>query len=110
MREWNGTVKQTPPRSFLLYFSRLHTPVYALYPVPTIVCAAVLLTIRQLAVPLPNLWWELFDAEWEDVWAVAGHIMRLYRPQDTSHRRHLLSLLSKHDVRQYLTTEFTNTY
>jgi len=98
------------PSTLSLHFSRLHTPVYALYPVPTIVCAAILLTIRQLAIPLPDLWWELFDAEWEDVWAVAGNIMRLYRPQDLSHRRELLSLLSKHDVRQYLATKATNTH
>ena len=93
-----------------LHSSRLHTPVYALYPVPTIVCATILLTSRQLAIPLPDLWWELFDAEWEDVWAVAGSIMRLYRPQGLTHRRQLLSLLSKHDVRQYLATKAANTH
>jgi hypothetical protein len=65
--------------------------------------------IRQLAIPLPDLWWELFDADWEDIWAVSGHIMRLYRPKEPSHRRHLLSLLSKHEVRQYLATEAANT-
>jgi hypothetical protein len=92
------------PPTLPLLFPRLHTPVYALYPVPTIVCATILLTIRQLAIPLPDLWWGIFDAEWEDIWVVAANIMRLYRPQDLSDRRQSLSLLSKHDVRQYLAT------
>jgi len=100
---------ETCQRAWAFLNDALQTPVYALYPVPTIVCAAILLMIRQLAIPLPDLWWELFDADWEDIWAVSGHIMRLYRPKEPSHRRHLLSLLSKHEVRQYLATEAANT-
>ncbi|KAG6869087.1 hypothetical protein C0993_003407 [Termitomyces sp. T159_Od127] len=51
----------------------LQTPVYALYQVPTIVSAAILLTVRHLNISLPsappNCWWELFDTSWEDLWS-----------------------------------------
>jgi cyclin L len=80
----------------------LQTPVYAIYSVPTIVCAAILLTIRHLGIPLPDGWWDLFDAEWEDVWTVSGHIMRLYREQPAEKSRELATLLNKKDVRRWL--------
>ncbi|EMD38490.1 hypothetical protein CERSUDRAFT_113662 [Gelatoporia subvermispora B] len=71
----------------------LQTPVYALYPVPTIVSAAIMLTTRHLGISLPsspeNRWWELFDAEWEDVWSVCGYIMRLYRERDAEDQKRL---------------------
>jgi len=101
---------ETCQRAWAFLNDALQTCVYALYPVPTIVCAVILLTTRQLAIPLPDSWWELFDAEWEDIWAVSGHIMRLFQPQDPAHRRHLFSLLSKHDVRQYLANEASNAH
>ncbi|EJD05750.1 cyclin-like protein [Fomitiporia mediterranea MF3/22] len=86
----------------------LQTPVYALYPVPTIVCAAILLTTRNLRVSLPSqspdCWWELFDAEWEDVWSVAGYIMRLYRRRSPDDTARPLGLTSKRDVRRWLET------
>lgn len=85
---------------------RLQTPVYALYAVPTIVCAAILLTTRFLGICLPskqpNCWWELFDAEWEDIWSVCGYIMRLYRPRDAQEQYRVSSMVSKKGVRQWL--------
>lgn len=84
----------------------LQTPVYALYAVPTIVCAAILLTTRFLQIPLPSLppncWWDLFDAEWEDVWSVGGYIMRLYRPRSAAEQNRLLGMISKKGVRRWL--------
>lgn len=79
---------------------------YALYTVPTIVCAAILLTTRFLSIALPsqppNCWWELFDADWEDVWSVSGCIMRLYRPRSAAEDDRVLGLVSKKGVRRWL--------
>jgi hypothetical protein len=84
----------------------LQTPVYALYAVPTVVSAAILLTTRQLGIALPsgptNCWWELFDVEWEDLWTVCGYIMRLYRERTTAERVEIIGLLTKRDFRQWL--------
>ena len=84
----------------------LQTPVYALYPVPTIVTAAILLTSRQLSIPLPskhpNCWWTLFDAEWDDVWTVAGYIMRLYRERSPGEKTKVMGLVTKREVRKWL--------
>ncbi|KAI0646933.1 cyclin-L1 [Trametes meyenii] len=84
----------------------LQTPVYALYAVPTIVSAAILLATRQLGIALPSspesCWWELFDAEWEDVWSVAGYIMRLYRERSPEDQARVLGLVSKKGVRSWL--------
>ena len=92
---------------------RLQTPVYALYPVPTIVCAAILLTTRKLGIPLPseppNVWWGLFDAEWEDVWSVSGYIMRLYRERQLEERDRVVGLLSKKDVRKWIESNVNST-
>jgi hypothetical protein len=86
--------------------SRLQTAVYALYAVPTVVSAAILLTTRRLGISLPsspeNCWWELFDVEWEDLWSVCGHIMRLYRERTTGERIEIMGLISKKDLRQWL--------
>jgi cyclin L len=85
---------------------RLQTPVYALYSVPTIVCAAILLATRHLQISLPSepptCWWELFDAEWEDVWTVCGYIMRLYRERSAEERSRVVGMLGKKDVRSWL--------
>lgn len=84
----------------------LQTPVYALYAVPTIVSAAILLTVRHLDISLPSSpntrWWELFDAEWEDLWSVCGFIMRLYRERTLEDRTRAMSMISKKGVRQWL--------
>jgi cyclin L len=86
---------------------RLQTPVYALYAIPTIVCASIFLTTRKLGIPLPcppahEPWWELFDADWTDMWTVAGHVMRLYREREPEERKRVLGLLTKGDVRRWL--------
>jgi len=84
----------------------LQTPVYSLYPVPTIVSAAILLTTRHLHIPLPssppNCWWELFDAAWEDVWSVCGYIMRLYRARSEDEKMRVVGMVNKKDVRRWL--------
>jgi len=84
----------------------LQTPVYALYPVPTIVSAAILLTTRHLNISLPsiqpNCWWELFDADWEDVWSVCGYIMRLYRKRSIDEEKRVVGMINKKDVRKWL--------
>lgn len=75
---------------------------YALYAVPTIVSAAILLTTRHLNLPLPNGWWELFDAEWEDVWSVCGYIMRLYRERNAAEKMRVVGMVGKKEVRKWL--------
>lgn len=91
---------------------RLQTPVYALYPVPTIVSAAILLTTRHLRISLPstppNCWWELFDAAWEDVWSVCGHIMRLYRARSEEERLRVVGMVNKKEVRKWLEDRVEN--
>lgn len=84
----------------------LQTPVYALYAVPTIVSAAIILATRQLGIALPTSpegsWWELFDVEWEDVWSVAGYIMRLYRERTREDHARVLDMVTKKGVRLWL--------
>ncbi|KAF5324797.1 hypothetical protein D9611_004496 [Ephemerocybe angulata] len=84
----------------------LQTPVYAMHQIPTIVCAAILLSTRHLNVPLPstppNCWWELFDTHWDDVWNVSGYIMRLYRKRSPEDNQLVVGLLTKKDVRRWL--------
>ncbi|KAI0934433.1 hypothetical protein AcW1_005957 [Taiwanofungus camphoratus] len=84
----------------------MQTPVYAIYAVPTIVSAAILLTTRHLGIALPsspeNCWWELFDAEWEDVWSVCGYIMRLYRERSTEDQTRVMGMVSRKGVRRWL--------
>ncbi|KAF9001920.1 cyclin-like protein [Cyathus striatus] len=84
----------------------LQTPVYALYQVPTIVSAAILLAVRHLGISLPsepsNCWWELFDANWEDVWSVCGYIMRLYRKRTEVDEKRVVGLVTKKAVRAWL--------
>lgn len=50
------------------------------YQPPTIACAVIWLAARTAQVKLPTSppWWELFDAELEDIENVSRHIMRLY--------------------------------
>jgi len=47
-------------------------------------------------------WWELFDAEWEDVWSVSGYIMRLYRKRTDEERKRVLGMINKKEVRRWL--------
>ena len=85
---------------------RLQTPVYAIYAVPTIVSAAILLATRHLRISLPstppNCWWDLFDAPWEDVWIVCGHIMRLYRERTVEEQHRVMRMVNKKEVRKWL--------
>jgi len=32
-----------------------------------------------LAIPLPDRWWVLFDADYDDMWTACGWVMRLWR-------------------------------
>ncbi|KAL4074637.1 cyclin-like protein [Scleroderma yunnanense] len=84
----------------------LQTPVYAIYAVPTIVSAAILLATRHLGISLPsspqNSWWDLFDAPWEDVWIVCGHIMRLYRERTVEEQHRVMRMINKKEVRRWL--------
>ncbi|KAK2467044.1 hypothetical protein APHAL10511_001302 [Amanita phalloides] len=82
----------------------LQTAVYVEYQIPTIVSAAIELTVREEEIGLPGGWWELFDAAWEDIWSVCGHIMRLYRRRDAAARRETMALVSKHAVRRRFPT------
>ncbi|KAI8998751.1 cyclin-L1 [Trametes punicea] len=98
--------EDVPSKAWGYLNDALQTPVYALYAVPTIVSAAILLATRHLGIALPSspecCWWELFDADWEDVWSVAGHIMRLYRERTPDDQARVLSLVSKKGVRSWL--------
>lgn len=86
----------------------LQTPVYAIYPIPVIVCASILLVIRHLKLEIPSSqedspsWWDLFDAPFEDVWLVANLVVRLYRPRSQSDQNRVMQLLTKKDVRRWL--------
>ncbi|THV07891.1 cyclin-like protein [Dendrothele bispora CBS 962.96] len=84
----------------------LQTPVYALYQTPTIVCASIYLTTRHLRLSLPSkapyCWWDLFDAEWEDLWSVCGYIMRLYRERTEEERVRVKRMVNKKEVRKWL--------
>jgi len=91
-----------PCRLTLSALSRLQTPVYALYQTPTIVCAAILLTLRHLDLSLSDRWWDLFDASWDNIWSVCGYIMRLYRARPVEDRRRVQGLVSKQAVRDWL--------
>ena len=57
----------------------LQTPVYAHYPPTTIACFSILLATRLLTIPLPDSWWLLFDADYDDMWTACGHVTRLWR-------------------------------
>ncbi|TFK29773.1 cyclin-like protein [Coprinopsis marcescibilis] len=91
----------------------LQTPVYALYQIPTIVSASILLAVRHLQISLPssptNCWWEIFDANWDDIWSVCGFIMRLYRERTFEEDRRVAGLLTKKDVRRWLEEQGNNT-
>lgn len=80
----------------------LQTPVYALYAIPTIVSASILLTTRYLKISLPTSWWTLFDAAWEDVWSVCGFVTRLYREREPEERRMVAGMVGKKEIRRWL--------
>jgi len=89
----------------------LQTPVYALYQIPTIVCAAIFLAARHLRIALPlssndsHSWWDLFDANYPDMWSVCGYIMRLYRERSVHDRVRVVGMINKKGVRKWLEEE-----
>ncbi|KAF9262116.1 cyclin-L1 [Marasmius fiardii PR-910] len=89
----------------------MQTPVFSLYQVPTIVSAAIYLSTRHLGISLPckppHCWWELFDAEWEDMWSVCGYIMRLYRERKEEDKKRVIGMISKQGVRKWLESRDT---
>ncbi|RKP09450.1 cyclin-L1 [Thamnocephalis sphaerospora] len=58
----------------------LRTPVYVLYQPHVLACAAVDLATRHCRVPMPTSppWWEVFEAEADEIRAVCGWLGRLY--------------------------------
>jgi len=78
--------------------------VYALFPFPTLACASILIATRFRAIPLPEGWNELFDVEYEDMVAVSGSVLRLYRERSEEDKRRWTSLAvgGKKAVRQWL--------
>ncbi|TEB35974.1 cyclin-L1 [Coprinellus micaceus] len=101
-----GSNKEVCSRAWGYLNDALQTPVYAMYQIPTIVCASILLATRHLSIALPSepptCWWELFDTLWDDVWSVSGHIMRLYRPESSEETQLVVGMLTKKDVRRWL--------
>ncbi|TPX63989.1 hypothetical protein SpCBS45565_g06186 [Spizellomyces sp. 'palustris'] len=59
----------------------LRTSIYVCYQPSTIACAVIYLAARVCKVKLPTNppWWEVFDADLEDLENVSGHILNLYR-------------------------------
>ena len=73
---------ETSPRNLtpnMIPLRRLQTPIYAHYPPPTIACFSILLSTRLLRIPLPEDWWILFDADYDDMWIACGYITRLWK-------------------------------
>ncbi|OCF42707.1 cyclin-dependent protein kinase regulator [Kwoniella heveanensis CBS 569] len=56
----------------------LLTPMYAIHPPHTLACVSILLATRLKRIPLPEGWYILFDAEWNDIWSCCGHVMNLW--------------------------------
>lgn len=56
----------------------LQTPLYTIHPPHTLACFSILLATRLLRIPLPDKWWILFDAEYDDLWACCGTVMTLW--------------------------------
>ncbi|KAJ2958981.1 hypothetical protein NQZ79_g5505 [Umbelopsis isabellina] len=60
----------------------LRTIVYVVYHPPVIACASIWLACRDCQVKLPTnpdaQWWDLFEADMQDIQTVAGHIRSLY--------------------------------
>lgn len=54
-----------------------------------------------MQIPLPDRWWVLFDAEWEDVWTVCGFIMTLYHAEPCQDWK-VEAMMDKKDVRQWV--------
>lgn len=72
-----------PQRAWSYLNDALRTNVYVCYQPPTIACAVIYLAARTAGVTLPTNppWWEIFDAELEDLENIAGVILSLYARQ-----------------------------
>ncbi len=44
-----------------------------------VACGVVYAAARRFKVPLPNRWWEVFDAKWSDVQTVCRVLAALYK-------------------------------
>ncbi|KAG8956526.1 hypothetical protein FRC04_000004 [Tulasnella sp. 424] len=102
-------VDEVPQKSWGYLNDALQTPVYAIYPFPTIAVACIFLTCRQLQIPLPeepsHPWWSLFDADLEDITSICGYILRLYRPRSEAEKQLAMALVSKKELRKWLDME-----
>ncbi|KAI9034354.1 cyclin-like protein, partial [Hyaloraphidium curvatum] len=60
--------------------ARLRTPISVAYPVHTVACAAIWLAARQIGIALPTVppWWQVFDAELEDLETISLILLDLY--------------------------------
>ncbi|KAK3819552.1 MAG: cyclin-like protein [Benniella sp.] len=69
-----------PQRAWGFMNDGLRTSVYICYQPPTIACSVIWLAAREAGVPLPTspAWWEVLDADLEDIENIAGHIKSLY--------------------------------
>jgi len=96
--------EQVPQSCWDYLNDALQAPVYALFPFPTLACASILLSTRHHDVSLPSGWHDLFDAEYDDVMAVAGYIMRLYRERSEEDKKRWIHLAigGKKAVRKWL--------
>ncbi|KZO91068.1 cyclin-like protein [Calocera viscosa TUFC12733] len=104
-----GRVEGLAQKAWGFLNDALQTPVYAVYPFPTIACASIHLAAREIGVCLPEPperepWWALFDADLEDMEQVCGWVLRLYRKQDEEEREvvHNLILGGRREVRKWL--------
>ncbi|KAG0240768.1 cyclin-like protein [Mortierella sp. GBAus27b] len=69
-----------PQRAWGFLNDGLRTSIYICYQPPTIACSVIWLAAREAGVPLPTTpaWWEVLDADLEDIENIAGHIKSLY--------------------------------
>jgi hypothetical protein len=58
----------------------LRTPIYVIYQPHTIACAAIHMAARYQRLPMPTNppWWEVFEAEAEEIEAVCAWLAYLY--------------------------------
>lgn len=75
-----------------------------MFPFPALACASILLSTRIHAIPLPDGWNELFDADMDDMVLVCGYIMRLYRERPEAEKARWIELVvgGKKAVRKWL--------
>ncbi|EJU02154.1 cyclin-L1 [Dacryopinax primogenitus] len=104
-----GRIEDIAQMAWSFLNDALQTPVYAVYPFPTIACASIHLAARQARVVLPEPpehepWWELFDTDFEDIEQVCVWVLRLYSKQDEKEREEVFRLLlgGRKEVKKWL--------